>query len=336
VPPPLLKAQSVYRCGGLTWSSQFDSGNLGAVRKMPRANGSVPNDGFSHLREDGVECDHEYELWSSPDCLGSETETQNRSWFHFSISMLMPGDTVRLRVVNLNVQSKLFAGGYTPVWRCAPYRPSWEPTKKAVTFGKGDYGFWIEWVFTLPSDITSVDTSTPLFFAFAVPYGTAEVEAKLRGVSEAFETNAELRESVYYHRSTLVRSCDGRAMPLLTLTSMTGRLDEQEGQALTSRKSESGEHTSLYPDQNAGPSCKFSDAKPIIFISARVHPAETMAQWMFDGILDFLLKMDDPRGESNSNHSSRCVKQTERASERAIAPLLRPAFSRHFFSGILE
>ena len=82
---------------------------------------------------------------------------------------------------------------------------------------------------------------------------------------------------------------------------MTGRLDEQEGEALTSR--ESG-HKSLYPDKNAGPSCKFSGSKPIIFISARVHPAETMAQWMFDGILDFLLGMDDPRGADSHQYRS--------------------------------
>jgi hypothetical protein len=232
-------------------------------------------------------------------------ETQNRSWFHFSISMLMPGDTVRLRVVNLNVQAKLFSGGYTPVWRCAPYRPTWEPTKKPVSFGKGDYGFWIEWVFTLPSDITCIDTSTPIFFAFAVPYSTTEVEEKLQSVSERFETNAELRESVYYHRSTLVRSCDGRAMPLLTLTSTAGRLDSHEGEALTT--AESG-HPSLYPDTHAGPSSNFSDSKPIIFISARVHPAETMAQWMFDGILDFLLRVDDPRGAMRTlSHHCHCL-----------------------------
>jgi hypothetical protein len=92
-PAPHLKAQGVYRCGalqsipvnlpapswcsdktlrcvhsgGLTWSSQFDSGNLGAVRKMPERH--EPNDPMAHLREreDGVECEHEFELWTTPD-----------------------------------------------------------------------------------------------------------------------------------------------------------------------------------------------------------------------------------------------------------------------------
>ena len=251
--------------------------------------------------------------------LGTETETQNRSWFFFSIASLEAGATLRLRVVNLNVQAKLFAGGYTPVWRCPPHRPTWEPTKKGCTFGKGPYGFWIEWVFTLPSDLPALGNATPIFFAFAVPYSTADVETKLRSVSDAFESNAELRESVYYHRSTLVKSCDGRAMPLLTISSMKGRLeaefddlDSGDASDLLSVEAESAadgqhrRHKCLYPYSNGGrngrasadgdgPSCKFVQTKPIIFISARVHPAETMAQWMFDGTLDFLLRLDDPR-----------------------------------------
>lgn len=235
--------------------------------------------------------------------LGSENETQNRSWFYFSIANLEKGVTLRLRVVNLNVQAKLFAGGYTPVWRCPPHRPTWEGTKKGCTFGKGPFGFWIEWLFTLPSDLPALGAATPIFFAFAVPYSTADVEKKLRSVSEAIESSPKLRESVYYHRSTLVKSCDGRAVPLLTLTSINGQLeDELDGQAvITEQDSRDDGHKVLYPDSDTsngragGPARSFAQSKPIIFISARVHPAETMAQWMFDGILDFLLRPDDPR-----------------------------------------
>ena len=46
--------------------------------------------------------------------LGSENETHSRSWFFFSIANLEKGVTLRLRVVNLNVQAKLFAGGTLP------------------------------------------------------------------------------------------------------------------------------------------------------------------------------------------------------------------------------
>lgn len=238
--------------------------------------------------------------------LGSENETQNRSWFYFSIANLEAGVTLRLRVVNLNVQAKLFAGGYTPVWRCPPHRPYWEGTKKACSFGKGPFGFWIEWMFTLPSDLPALGGATPIFFAFAVPYSTVDVEKKLRSVSDAFQSSAELKESVYYHRSTLVKSCDGRAVPLLTLSSMTGqRKQELDGQALVADQAGTDDgHKLLYPDSETrngragGPSCKFARSKSIIFISARVHPAETMAQWMFDGILDFLLRLDDPRAQA--------------------------------------
>lgn len=40
---------------------------------------------------------------------------------------------------------------------------------------------------------------------------------------------------------------------------------------------------------------KFSDKKPIVFISARVHPGETPASFALEGLVDFLLDEDDLR-----------------------------------------
>jgi len=234
-------------------------------------------------------CEHQYELWTTPDCLGTEHETHNRSWFYFSVRSLPPGAPIRLRVVNLNVQAKLFAGGYTPVWRAtseaAGSDSGWQPVTPGCSYGKAAYGFFIEWSFNLPPEEAD---DTALFFAFAVPYSTSKVERKLQSVAAAFAGSAALREAVYFHRSTLAKSCDGRAVPLLTLTSPDGRSSERDGAALAA-------DPVLYPDANAGPASDFSKAKSVVFISARVHPAETMAQWMFDGVLDFLLRLDDPR-----------------------------------------
>jgi hypothetical protein len=116
------------------------------------------------------------------------------------------------QVVNLNFQPKLMSAGHTPVWRCPPHRPEWAPTKRACTWGKGPHGFWIQWDFTLPSDLLPIggdeDPRAPaaaaraarvsgqversdgrgvpaLFFAFAHPYSTHEVEQRLRAAEKA-------------------------------------------------------------------------------------------------------------------------------------------------------
>ena len=40
---------------------------------------------------------------------------------------------------------------------------------------------------------------------------------------------------------------------------------------------------------------RFRNTKPIILITARVHPLETPSSYVMDGIMDFLLSLDDPR-----------------------------------------
>jgi hypothetical protein len=86
-PAPKLHHQAVLRQGGLTFRSNFDSGNLGAVRELE-----------PDAMCEGV-CDLQFELWTTPDCFGTAHETANRSWFHFSVAGLPgPGTTLRLRV----------------------------------------------------------------------------------------------------------------------------------------------------------------------------------------------------------------------------------------------
>ena len=51
--------------------------------------------------------------------------------------------------------------------------------------------------------------------------------------------------------------------------------------------------------------------KTYFFLSARVHPGESPAQWMWEGFMDLLLSKDDPRAKALRRHfggSSRNLK----------------------------
>lgn len=122
----------------------------------------------------------------------------------------------------------------------------------------------------------------------AAAAGDAE---QLRCLSDAIQEDWVPRagHGIYFHRQELHRSLEGRAVDLLTITAAPDAasgcsdngaealLDEPPQQLQLSRRP-----ARLFPD------------KPIVFVSARVHPGETPAQFTFFGLIRFLLS-DDPR-----------------------------------------
>ncbi len=78
--------------------------------------------------------------------------------------------------------------------------------------------------------------------------------------------------SIYFHRELACRSCQGRRVDLLTVTSVSGVLPERE-------ESLGG----LFPVSQGGEGAtstrpfKF-EGKKVVFLSARVHPGETQSR----------------------------------------------------------
>lgn len=100
-----------------------------------------------------------------------------------------------------------------------------------------------------------------VYFAFCYPYSYSDLNRDL----DALETRFASKEgNIYFSREMLCNSLDKRRVDLLTVT-------------------RSG-------DENR-------KDKPVVFVSARVHPGETPSSFVLKGFLDFILKEDDIRSQ---------------------------------------
>lgn len=95
-------------------------------------------------------------------------------------------------------------------------------------------------------------------------------------------------ENVYFHRQRLCLSKEGRRIDLLTLSE---DLRDPTAKQVVEAPPEGFRTCSVSVDGDT-PARHF--ARPIIFVSARVHPGETPGQFAFLGFLRFLIS-DDPR-----------------------------------------
>lgn len=67
------------RFGNIVFSSKFDSGNLARVEKVEKDNSSSPTDTTPNGPSGSNLCpDYEFNVWTQPDCGGTEHENGNR------------------------------------------------------------------------------------------------------------------------------------------------------------------------------------------------------------------------------------------------------------------
>ncbi|CAE7246372.1 Agbl5 [Symbiodinium sp. CCMP2592] len=206
-----------------------------------------------------------------------------------------------LNVRNMNNQSKLYNEGYRP-WCKAPggtWKRLQDSSLLAFSHAKQADGFSIRW------HHHSRRGAGTTYFAFCAPYSYLDCQGLLEELEESFaETftdpfrplrnlSRSLAETyqpragsgIYLRRQLLHRSLQGRRVDLLTVTALPGpgmdMMDEVDVPPPD------------LPCPQSGLPLKFPD-RPIVFLSARVHPGETPGQFVFLGALRFLLS-DDPR-----------------------------------------
>lgn len=84
-----VPAHNVFCFDGITFSSNFDNGNLARVEKVPNKS-------------------HDFRIWTAPDNMGSDYQSRHCAWFHFSVTGLPMGCVLRIQVVNASSHTALY------------------------------------------------------------------------------------------------------------------------------------------------------------------------------------------------------------------------------------
>uniref|UniRef100_A0A8D2ZR32 Cytosolic carboxypeptidase-like protein 5 n=1 Tax=Scophthalmus maximus TaxID=52904 RepID=A0A8D2ZR32_SCOMX len=295
------------RFGNIVFSSKFDSGNLARVEKVEKGSSSPSSDTASSGSVppgSTLSPDYEFNVWTQPDCAGTEHENGNRSWFYFSVRGAIPGKMLKINVMNMNNQRKLYSQGMAPLVRTLPGKNRWERIRDRPTSEFTDNQF----VLSFAHRLSEVRGATTYFsFCFPFSYNTHNshlthntlltnvlsgclfcflpIFCSLQSLSSPAPT-ASAPGSVYYHRELLCHSLDGNRVDLLTVTNCSGMQEEREPRL-----------PQLFPDTNTPRPHRFP-SKRVFFLSSRVHPGETPSSFVFNGFLNFILRRDDPRAHA--------------------------------------
>ncbi|XP_039094216.1 cytosolic carboxypeptidase-like protein 5 isoform X1 [Hyaena hyaena] len=277
------------RCGGLLFSSRFDSGNLAHVEKVESASsegeGAAGGGASAPSSSIASSPDYEFNVWTRPDCAETEFENGNRSWFYFSVRGGTPGKLIKINIMNMNKQSKLYSQGMAPFVRTLPTRPRWERIRDRPTFEMTETQFVLSFVHRFVEG-----RGATTFFAFCYPFSYSDCQDLLNQLDQRFlenhPTHSSPLDTIYYHREILCYSLDGLRVDLLTITSCHGLREDREPRL-----------EQLFPDTGTPRPFRFT-GKRIFFLSSRVHPGETPSSFVFNGFLDFILRPDDPRAQT--------------------------------------
>ncbi|XP_062850737.1 cytosolic carboxypeptidase-like protein 5 isoform X2 [Trichomycterus rosablanca] len=267
------------RFGNVVFSSRFDSGNLARVEKVERTETDGERNSLSQ-----VDC--EFNVWTKPDCADTEFENANRSWFYFSVRGVLPGKLLKINIMNMNKQSKLYSQGMAPFVRTFPVKMRWERVRERPTFEMSENQFFLSFVHRV-LDVKGVIT----YFAFCYPFSYTECQDMLLQLDQRLLSSSHAlgpcspADSLYYHRELLCYSLDGHRVDLLTITSCHGMLEEREPRL-----------EKLFPDHSTPRPHRFA-GKRVFFLSSRVHPGETPSSFVFNGFLNFILNQEDPRAQ---------------------------------------
>ncbi|KAL3280285.1 hypothetical protein HHI36_017776 [Cryptolaemus montrouzieri] len=268
------------RCSGVTFIRNFDSANLAKVEAVPYDVSVLVNSGSHSSTSTRILPeipDQEFNIWTTPDCGGTEFENGNRTWFYFGMRANAPSILIKLNIVDLNKQAKMYSQGMCPVYKVVPSRMGWDRIRDKPTYNNEDEIFTLSFRYRTPENSQAIT-----YFAFTYPFSYSDIQKMLSNIDAKFATTPLVdNDDIYYVRECVCHSLDNRRVDLLTITSKKGMSNAREARL-----------KNLFTNENVPRPHRFPDKK-VIFLSARVHPGETPSSFVFNGFLHLLLNRED-------------------------------------------
>lgn len=302
-----------------------------------------PSDNNRDNRDNGLGApDYEFNLWTKHDCHGTEYQNNNRTWFHFGVGYTSSDKKssrsllLKLNLVNLNKQMKMFSQGMCPVFKVVPGQPHWERVRDKLTYRVSRANrvrasraannlfitlpqatLFIDLFLSLPVHLKMDDKGVELslsfshrladnpkspaaitYFAFTYPFAYDELQRRLDAVDRAMGGGNGGLTASSLDDVYYHRECAIRSLEgrRLDLLTVTSR------HGITTERED--RLANMFPEGPEGPEgekqdrpFKFND-KRVVLLSARVHPGETPSSFVLDGFLSMILDRDDPVASS--------------------------------------
>ncbi|KAL7884228.1 hypothetical protein AOLI_G00069980 [Acnodon oligacanthus] len=237
-------------------------------------------------------------------------------WFYFEVSSMRVGVPYRFNIINCEKSNSQFNYGMQvlmySVQDAISGSPRWVRTGSDICYYKNHFsrssiaagGQKGKSYYTMTFTVTFQHKDDVCYFAYHYPYTYSTLKMHLQ------KLRALRTPQIYYRQEQLCETLGGNSCPLLTITAMP--------------ESTSNDHI-----------CQFRN-RPVVFLTARVHPGETNASWVMKGTLEFLMSssplahslresyifkiipMLNPDGVINGNH--RCSLSGEDLNRQWLTP----------------
>ena len=258
-----IKTQNTFYFDIAKFTSEFNSGNMLHCEKIS---------------------DDTFEVQIASDCQNKELYHQistYRIWFYFAVQSYSERE-LKINIINLNNFFKIYKAGYQICIRELGINE--EPNDFENSYFMNEELYWKRFgnfKASLDNDnhvILKIKHNFPkrkyVLFAFCFPWSYDKNNEFLKYLNNLTKENENSK--IYFHNEVLIQSREKRNLNLITITSKNNIIKNQYEQNIMG----------LFPNKNR---CnKTLNDKPIIFITARVHPGETPGQHMMNGILKLL------------------------------------------------